>query len=94
MAHTIHAYEDGTTRCVERIERRLDREQVMLMKQWDSDKKRFNRCVSKAKRYIESTHEARRETVFTFRRDVAQRELLYDQANNSLRAFHRQVTRG
>lgn len=94
IKETINVYEEGTSDCVGRIERRLGIEHPRLLKHWENDGNLFARSVKDAEASIQDAPHTGRRGVSELEREVAQRQLLYDQASSSLRAFHNQVMRG
>lgn len=90
----VAAYQEGTSRCVERFEQHLNKEHHTLMRQWDEDGKKFAQRVSSAKKSAKDHHEDREKGIDALERDTAERQDLYDRASESLRSFQRHVLRG
>lgn len=86
--NVVDAYNHGTSGCVERIERRFNREHDTLMKQWDEDGKKFSQSVGKARGVIRRRSERQRRSMLELQQSSTDRAVLYDRAIDSLRSFH------
>lgn len=91
---TVEAYEAGTSKCVQRIQHRLNREHKKLLEQWKDHSELFGQVVEKVKRPILDAATARSNSAQGSEQTIAKRQRLYDQASRNLRAFHNQVMRG
>lgn len=90
----IDTYKAGTTGCVEKIKRRLNKERDSLSKQWDDDGKRFHRSVEESKEALKSGTAEKKNAMSKLEQDSKERQMLYDQASSSLRAFQRHILSG
>lgn len=83
----LEAYNVGTLGCVERIERRVNREQKALKKRYDDDSKQFVQEVDTSKKAIQKGNSKREKTLSRQEEEAAERQVLYKRASNSVQAF-------
>lgn len=90
----IETYQEGTTGCIKKIGRRLNTEHDTLSKQWDADSGRFRQSVDKSKEAIRGHSTERNRAIPRLQQESGERQMTYDRASSSLRAFQRHVTSG
>lgn len=94
VGHVLEAYTTGTSGCVERIERRVNREQKALKKRCDDDIKQFAQEVVTSKKAIQKDNSKREKALSRQEEEAAERQMLYRRASSSLQAFQNQVLGG
>ncbi|KFH48726.1 hypothetical protein ACRE_003400 [Hapsidospora chrysogenum ATCC 11550] len=83
----LEAYTVGTSGCVERIERRVNREQKTLKKRYDDDSKQFVQEVDTSKKAIQKGNSKREKALSQQDEEAAERQVLYKRASSSVQAF-------
>jgi hypothetical protein len=90
----LETYTTGTSGCVERIERRVNREHKALKKRCDDDSKQFAQEVDTSKKAIQKSNSKREKALSRQEEEAAERQMLYKRASSSIQAFQNRVLGG
>jgi hypothetical protein len=87
IGKAVESYRTVTSRSIQRIESRFNREHNVLAKKWDEHGAKFKQSVQIVRNHIAESGTRRERITGELKRGLVRRRLLYEDASKCLRSY-------